>query len=267
MQETPQPSHMTSQYTVASPNVAISTYPVINDATSTGGNSPPLTPAHPPQTPLSSFGTQMQTTIPMHTTPKSQPGYSQSFQTPMTAVVSSDNMSPTSSQQLVSPLDMVPFQETGTSGKSADDIISTIMSDFMEQDCATTSASMNPRMDHKNLGSQYMYNNCAYGQQLGGHMSYPYIPVISPSSASDQPCYSPITPVQSPIQTCESKLSMLSCLKLQCTHCYHIYSLTIFPFPTAPWKYIEQMLTTLLRTEQITRPDFMVSYSYLAVVN
>ena len=209
MQETPQPAHMSATYTVCSPN-AIPSYPISAAAISTGGHSPPPTPGLPPQpSPIALRAQMQQTSNPMQLAPQSQPNYSQPLQTSMSVIVSSDNMSPsTSAGLLIPPPDMVPnFQEVGTmasslGNKSGDDFMC-IMRDLMEHDCVTTSASIGLNVHHRDMESQYMYSDNAYRQQMEGHVSSHYNPVTSPSSVSDQPCYSPITPVQSPLPTCK----------------------------------------------------------------
>lgn len=210
MQKTPQPAHMTTTYTVCSPN-NIPPYPISAAAISNSGHSPPPTPGLPSQpSPTTALRAQMQTPNPMQMAPQSQPSYSQALLTSLSVAVSSDNMPPsTSARSLIAPPDMAPpdmvpnFQEAPLIplGKSGDDIMCFVQ-DLMEQDCATTSASIGLSVHHKDM-AQYMYRNNGYGQQLEGHTSSHYVPVSSPSAASDQPCYSPITPVQSPISTCK----------------------------------------------------------------
>ncbi len=163
-------------------------------------NSPPATPGLPPQpSSPSTSGIRAQMPAPspsLHMV--TQSGYTQQ-----------SIVSPTTSRTLVSPPELVPtFSEpnsiasvVSTAGKSGDEFMF-IMQDLMRQECANSNAAAaaaSMGIHQKDLEAHYMYSSASYGQQLEG-VSSPYIPpATSPSSASDQPCYSPITPVQSPL--------------------------------------------------------------------
>ena len=76
-----------------------------------------------------------------------------------------------------------------------------IMRDLMGQDGGSL-GSVNMGVHEKEMETPYLYGNpqASYTQMEGSvqQAASPYIPVTSPSAASDQPCYSPVTPVQSP---------------------------------------------------------------------
>lgn len=202
MQETPRPA-----YPVCSPST-IPSYPVPSVSS---GQSPPTTPGLPPQ----------QTQSPVHIQTPGQihlaNSYSgQSISTPLT--VSTDAISsPTTSRTLMTPgpeMGNCPLTPEATStctpggpatgrgmmGKSGDDIVVSIMRDLMGhgQECSSSTGCVGI-LHEKEIEPRYLYANPS-----------PYIPVASPSAASDQPCYSPVTPVQSP-STCKSLHGYVQC--------------------------------------------------------
>ena len=246
MQETPQPPHISATpYTVCNSYSATAPPPA--------GNSPPATPGLPPQ-PSSppnpvSIRAQMQTpNPPMHS------GYSQSIVSPATTT-----------RSLVSPPELVPtFADQSSSpappvaGKGGDEFMF-IMQDLMRQDCATNSAAA-MSIHQKEMESHYMYSSSSYSQQLEGHVSSPYIPpVTSPSSASDQPCYSPITPVQSPLSASKSLYSAPVCSVCLYLVELQITVILISCLLVGSWTYIDQMLNSLYTSQQISQRDFQVS--------
>ena len=182
MQET-QPTHMTPYSVVCSPPPQ-PTVPSYLPA-SKSGHSPPHTPGLAPTQPSpspSAVRPQIQLS-------GQQPSYSQSIPPSPLPVTSETMPSPSSSSNLLSSPDMGT-----TSGKSGDDIMY-IMRDLMGQECSSNTANVNV-ICGKDIESHFLYG------QIEGHMQQaasPYIPVTSPSAASDQPCYSPVTPVQAPL--------------------------------------------------------------------
>jgi len=193
MQETPQQS----PYTVCTSYPA--TAPPPPPSATQGVNSPPATPGLPPQqpsTPPNPAGRMQTPHPPLHMA--TQSSFSQSIVSPSTTA-----------RSLMSPPELVPsFSEpnniasvVSSTGKGGDEFMF-IMQDLMHQESATTSAAAavaGMGIHQKELEAHYLYSSSNYAQQLEGHVNSPYMPpVTSPSSASDQPCYSPITPVQSP---------------------------------------------------------------------
>lgn len=197
MQETPRPAHMTANFSVCSPP-AIPAYPAASTAASGGaGLSPPSTPGLTARQLSPSPSAQMPQPLPnrMHLAPPTQSSYStQSIpSTPLSITTTDAIASPASAGSLLNPEIgncSLPTPEVGPhhthEGRSGDEIIG-IMQDLMGQ----------------KQPSYHLYGNPqnSYSSQIEGNMQQaasPYIPVTSPSAASDQPCYSPVTPVQSP---------------------------------------------------------------------
>lgn len=186
---------MTANFSVCSPS-AIPAYPAASTTASGGtGHSPPSTPGLPAQQLSPSPSAQMPPPPNhMHLAPPAQPNYSsQSIPSTPLPITTPDAMaSPASAGSLLTSEigscslptpEVVPHHEV----RSGDEIIGSIMQDLMGQ--------KQPAYHHLYGNPQNSYS------QLEGNLqqaSSPYIPVTSPSAASDQPCYSPVTPVQSP---------------------------------------------------------------------
>ncbi len=201
MQETPRAAHISpATYSVCSPS-ALPSYAAAQSSSNI--HSPPTTPGLPPPPQPSSdgMGTQMQ-------------------QNPSSIqAISVDTLSsPASSTIMISPeMSACPLTQdivigggggSGTSGKRQEDI-NCIMRNLMGEECSNT-PNLALSLQEKEMDAQYLYVGAAatsYAAQMETHMqqqqqqassSSSYIPVTSPSVASDQQCYSPITPVHSP---------------------------------------------------------------------
>lgn len=207
MQETLRPAaHMTSYSPSSVPSY------LAPPASAANPQSPPTTPAAQPP-PTSPHARLQPAPSQIHLAPQSTSSYPIATQQ---LQVSAD-ASPSTPRALMTPAEVVslatPQEASGNQGKGGDDIMF-IMRDLMGQDCSSGSStlSVNINMQGKEIEAHYMYSNPQTSYtQLEGHVQQaasPYIPVTSPSAASDQPCYSPVTPVQSP-SNCKSISSLL----------------------------------------------------------
>lgn len=190
MQETPRPTHMSASYPACSPS-AIPAYPVPSTAagSGTGGHSPPPTPGLTAQQPSPSpSSTQMPQThlLPTYST--------QSIPSTPLSITTSDAMNSPTSANLLTPSGCtlptpqdVPHHIRGGDREAIIGIMIDLMGSGQKEAEPPTYMYANP--------PQSSYS------QLDSNLpqaSSPYIPVTSPSASSDQPCYSPVTPVQSP---------------------------------------------------------------------
>ena len=106
----------------------------------------------------------------------------------------------------------------------------------MGQDCSASAAAaaaatggmgvgvaMSMHVD-KDMDTPYLYATPPAYIEGGVQQAVasPYIPVTSPSTASDQPCYSPVTPVQSPANC---KLDSKICVRTGGNSPYKVSSL------------------------------------------
>lgn len=171
MQETPRPAHITSSFPACPPSVPA--YPVASTATSGASHSPPPTPGLTAQQ-LSPSPQMPQTPNRIPLQPPSQPNYSRAIPSTPLPIMTTD----------ASPSHDIGGSDGGScSLPTPSDVLRIIK----ELDTEPPS---------------YMYSNPqnSYSQMDGSiqQQASPYIPVTSPSASSDQPCYSPVTPVQSP---------------------------------------------------------------------